>query len=196
MKTHYYLFFGLALLAAALLLVTRSGTERATARATAEESQPAATSMPRNGPALALMPRVGISKIRFGATMRGIERRMGVACTVATESTCLYPEFGLSFELDSGGLARIVAHREGRLMPGADQLAGRGNATISPRLYAGDPVHRAEEAYGAPVQRSPLSGPSGQYERLEYTDLALEFDRLNSGDTVIGAIELSVAARK
>lgn len=148
------------------------------------------------GPRLVFVPGKGVGAIRFGATVETIERHMEGPCDQKTEERCLYVRQALEFFLKDGELVRIRAHRRDHRVDGApekgDQYFGSLRGVLPPKVMMGLHRHVVVEEYGKPDKKEPINppGPDGQVERHFYDGVILEYDKIENGNTVLGAIEI------
>lgn len=144
-------------------------------------------------PRFVVLPGKGLAAIRFGATQATVERHVGAPCELRSETRCAYVDRALDFTFEGGVLVKIRVERRGRVVPGAPgRFFGTFNGAMAPKIMLG--LHRhivAEEWPQKPERVEPLSGPDGQVERQSFPGLALEFDQLDNGNTVLAAFEIT-----
>lgn len=146
-------------------------------------------------PRFVVLPGEGIAAIRFGATPETVKRHVGVPCDVETETRCVFVDRALDFHFEGGVLTKIRIERFGRGVPGVPgRFFGTFNGAMAPKIMLG--LHRhvvASEWPEKPERVEPLSGTDGQVERQTFRGLALEFDQLENGNTVLAAFEVTKA---
>ncbi|HSC86345.1 MAG TPA: hypothetical protein VLC09_03710, partial [Polyangiaceae bacterium] len=70
------------------------------------------------GPELVVVPGVGLSAIRFGATFDTLERQMTAKCEVRTETRCTFVDQAVDFTMKDGVVVGMKVNRRGRAVPG------------------------------------------------------------------------------
>ncbi|HET9959112.1 MAG TPA: hypothetical protein VFQ61_31695 [Polyangiaceae bacterium] len=168
----------------------------------ASRSQPAViATAPRRaagpmGPRLALLPGQGVGAIRIGATVPTIERLLGMACELKTESSCRYIDLALEFTLENGATTAIRAYRPGRPAgknaAGLESEYGYFNGAIPPDLMFGMLPQAIQEHLGQPqrVERRDVVGPADAVETHYYDGIVLEYDRIANGNLVLGSAQV------
>ncbi len=79
-----------------------------------ESAVPAHGSPQPIGPALVVVPGVGLSAIRFGATFDTVERHMGAPCDIRTENRCGYVRQAVEFTMTDGVVSGMSVQRRDR----------------------------------------------------------------------------------
>lgn len=146
------------------------------------------------GPGLAILPGKGVGSIRFGATIATIERLMEFPCEIKTDTLCGYNGRAIDFVLSNGVASEMHIHRVDR----ADaHLAHAKYGVFNGRLLNGVSPGMlrpaAVEMLGAPQRVEPVADgePWGTIERHHYADMTIEYDKMPSGDIVVGGIVLT-----
>jgi hypothetical protein len=149
------------------------------------------------GPRLAVLAGQGLGPIRFGATVKTIERLMEAPCDFQTADLCRYYKQAIDFELKDGVLARIHVHRfdrpAGNDATGKSRVYGAFNGGIPPDLRFGMLPWAIQEHLGKPLRVAPAPGEraynvNSTAELHYYDGLILEYDRLPSGNLILGGI--------
>lgn len=144
-------------------------------------------------PRLAVIAGAGLSAIRFGATVKTIERQIGAPCDVKSETECRYISRAIDFHLKDGVLERIHVHRAERpagKLRGRDVRYGIFNGAIPPQAQIGMFPSAVQEFIGKPKKVEKVDGknPFDTVERHSYDGMILEYDELDNGNTVLGGI--------
>lgn len=162
-------------------------------------AKPASSAFPVPvGPALAILPGQGVGAIRFGANTATIERLMEFPCEVKTETLCGYNGRAIDFHLKDGVLDEIHIHRAYRK---DTNLAGSEYGVFNGRMLNGvrpEMLQRAViETMGPPENLEQLTedNPWGTIQLHHYGATTLEYDKVQSGNIVLGGIVLRAEAR-
>lgn len=144
------------------------------------------------GPALVVVPGIGLSAIRFGATFETVERHMGAPCDIRTENRCAYVRQAVEFAMTDGVVSGMSVQRRDRQVTDAgafpEKLYGAFNGLMAPQVMLGLHRHIVIEEFGEPSKKEPLFGPDGQVERHVYQGVVLEYDQIENGNTVLAAM--------
>jgi hypothetical protein len=162
-------------------------------------AKPASSAFPVPvGPALAILPGQGVGAIRFGANTATIERLMEFPCEVKTETLCGYNGRAIDFHLQDGVLDEIHIHRAYRK---DTNLSGAEYGVFNGRMLNGvrpEMLQRAViETLGPPERLEQITddNPWGTIQRHHYGAMTLEYDKVQSGNTVLGGIVLRAEAQ-
>ncbi len=151
------------------------------------------------GISLPILPGQGVGPIRFGATVETIERLMQQPCDEKRQDApsrlaCRYSAHAIEFFLENGALQRVRIHRLGRPFfkePTPD--FGIYNGRFESGVSLGMLQPAVQELLGKPRRVRSVQEPGlfNTVELHEYKDFVLEYDRSQSGQIVLGGIELS-----
>jgi len=171
-----------------------SGTSAAISSAPPVEVQPSSWPIP-SGLRLAILAGKGVGPIRFGATVKTIERLMDLPCEIRTEDSCRYIARAIDFMLKDGAVVEMHLHRvergatpDGRMYGVFNGRTPEGVAFLMLPTGVDELLGRAPKAE---VVKDP--GPWGMVEIREYPGMRLEFDRMPNGKVVLGGIVLTKA---
>lgn len=144
------------------------------------------------GPELVVVPGVGLSAIRFGATFDTLERQMTAKCEVRTETRCTFVDQAVDFTMKDGVVVGMKVNRRGRAVPGIPgRLFGFFKGFAPPQVQLGLHRHIVHEELGLKLERSEdVKGPDGLVAREYYPGLVIEYDQLPNGNVVAGAFEV------
>lgn len=149
------------------------------------------------GPPLVVVPGVGLSAIRFGATFETVERHMGAPCDIRTETRCAYVRQAVDFSFKDGVVSHMRVERRDRPVknPAPDasdveKVFGTFNGLIRPDIRFFLHRHIVIEEFGEPKKKEPLKGADGQVEKHIYDGLILEYDKIENGNVVLAAIDI------
>lgn len=146
------------------------------------------------GPPMVVVPGVGISAIRFGATFETVERHMGAPCDIRTETRCAYVRQAVEFSFKDGVVSGMRAERRDRQVKDPDakgeKFYGTFNGGMRPDIRFFLHRHIVVEEFGEPKKKEPLQGADGQVEKHIYDGLVLEYDKLENGNVVLSAMEI------
>jgi hypothetical protein len=187
------------------------------AAAVAAASGAAATEVPKNkrsrpvapiapepwhipvGIPLPITPGEGIGPIRFGANLQTIERLMEQPCDEKRQDTpsvlaCRYSAHAVEFFLKDDALERLRIHRLGRPFwkdPKPDFGIYKGGFASGASLGMLQPA--VQELLGKPKAVRAVKEPGlfNTVEEHEYAGFTLEYDKSDSGQIVLGGIQLS-----
>ncbi len=179
----------------------------ATATAPSADKQPAApTTQPAKGrkaelfsipvgPKLGVFPGQGIGPIRFGATLRTIERLMEAPCSEKTQTLCRYAAHAVDFHLEDGVLVKIQIQGDERPFGDSpEHTYGIFNGRFPQGAELGMYPKYIASTLGEPERkeqvREPEEAAPGLVERHYYKDFTLEFDKLKNGNVVLSSIIL------
>jgi len=146
------------------------------------------------GPRLVVQPGRGLSAIFFGATRQTIERHMQAPCDVATETRCGYVDAAVEFTLEGGVLSKVEVVARDRPVPGKPgAFYGTFRGILPPRVALGLHQHIVVEEYGKPDRQEDLElkAPTGPIARAYYDGLALEYERIENGNTVLAGMVIT-----
>lgn len=140
---------------------------------------------------MAIVAGQGVGAIRLGANLATVERLMEAPCDEKTPTLCRYVARAVEFRFgDSGKLERIVAHRQGRKV--GDKTYGLFNGAIPPDLMFGMIPTAIQQYLGPPervIESNEGASPEAAYQHV-YKGLVLEYDKLPTGRTVLGAARI------
>jgi hypothetical protein len=151
------------------------------------------------GPQLLIQPSKGIGPIRFGATADTIERLMETKPTESVEaddSTVMrYQSHAVEFTLQDGALVKVYLHgneREFTLGKGLDvtNLYGIFNGSFFNGGKLGMYAKYVDQGQPERVEKvDPGRYPT--LERHHYSNMVLEYDRLQNGNVVLAGVILT-----
>ena len=142
------------------------------------------------GPALAVLAGQGLGPIRFGATVKTIERLMEAPCEERSASVCRYVTRAVEFHLgEDGALREVRVHRPGR-PAGESRTYGMFHGAIPPDIKMLMLPWAVQELLGKPMRLEKVSDGGAFYteERHHYEGMTLEYDRLQNDNLVLGGI--------
>jgi hypothetical protein len=142
------------------------------------------------GPALAVLAGQGLGPIRFGATVKTIERLMETPCEERSASMCRYVTRAVEFHLgEDGALREVRVHRPGR-PAGESRTYGMFHGAIPPDIKMLMLPWAVQEVLGKPSRVEKVSDGGAFYtaEHHHYEGMMLEYDRLQNGNLVLGGI--------
>lgn len=148
------------------------------------------------GPVLEILPGAGLGPIRFGATVKTIERLMEAPCDYLDEHTCRYVGRAVEFHLADGVVDGIKVPRRdrpaGKNKQGEPVVYGIFNGAIRPDLQLGMIPEAIQEVLGPPerVEKVGQPGVNNEVERHFYAGMRLTYDRLPNGKLALGEIEV------
>lgn len=168
----------------------------------ASSPKPLERARPPIGPDLIVYPGKGVGPVRFGAYPATITRLLGAPCDYQTETRCVHFDRALDLTLEGGVLAKIRVEGPDHVPLGlsAQELgtnAGRTYGTfrglLEPKIVFGLHKHIVEEEFGKPKSEETLEpkGATGLVARAHYDHLVLEYERIENGNTILTAFELS-----
>lgn len=163
-------------------------------------SAPPAEVMPSSWPIpsgvrLAILAGKGVGPIRFGATVKTIERLMDLPCEIRTEDACRYVARAIDFVLKDGVAVEMHLHRVSRAAGPDGSTYGVFNGRTPEGVAFMMLPTGVDELLGKPTKSEPAKDPGqwGMVEIREYPGMRLEFDRLPTGKVVLGGIVLTKA---
>lgn len=179
--------------------VSSGSPTKATSSAASTQVEPRSASAPGVyripvGPPLAILPGEGVGPIRFGATLKTIERLMEEPCTEKIEdgSTlhCRYQAHAVDFKLQDGVLNQIHVHGpEREFHPGkgleVENVYGIFNGGFANGFRLG--MYPKFANMGEPLRKETV--PPGRFPTVEkhyYEGVVLELDKLQNGNVVFG----------
>lgn len=144
------------------------------------------------GPKLGIFPGRGIGPVRFGATIKTIERLMGSPCSEKTTASCRYVAQAVDFHLQDGVLVKIQIQGDERpLADKPEQTFGIFNGRFPQGAALGMYAAYVTEVLGEPLRKEPAKPTEAPIqERYFYKDFVLEFDRLKNGNVVLASVVL------
>lgn len=146
------------------------------------------------GPTLGIYRGQGLGPIRFGATLKTIERLMEAPCTEKTEDSCRYLGQAVDFKLKDGVLEEIHVHGDERAFSERpDDTYGVFNGRFVEGPALGMYTQFVIESLGEPsrVQKIEAPGRFPTMERHHYPDMVLEYDKLANGNVVLAGVILT-----
>lgn len=154
------------------------------------------------GPDLPVYPGQGIGPLRFGAYAETIQRLLGAPCDYETPTRCVHFDRALDLTLEDGVLAKILIERPDHTPRGLDAAAlgsnsgrvyGTFNGKIEPKIVFGLHKHIVEEEFGKPQREEKVDNqaPTGLVARAFYDHMVFEYDRIENGNVILSAIELT-----
>lgn len=155
-----------------------------------------------------VQPGKGLGPVRFGATVRTIERLMGAPCDERRPlpsgaehgalEVCRYLNRAVEFHVGAEGAVGMTAHhRERQPTPGSSRRYGAFNGRFVEGAALGMAPEAVRELLGPPPRVERLEEPQGAHRTAmvdHYPGLRLEYDRVSSGNLVLGGIVLHRAA--
>ncbi len=150
------------------------------------------------GPRLEIIPGAGVGPIRIGATVATIERLMEAPCEFKTDDACRYVGRAVEFHLKDGATDEIRVYRKDRPAQPAGRTYGifNGSAREAPSLgMLREAVHGI---IGKPLASANVEngGEAHTVVADDYDGMRIEYDRLPSGNVVVGCIILRKAEAK
>jgi hypothetical protein len=148
------------------------------------------------GPRLAILAGKGIGPIRFGATVKTVQRHMQAKCDELTAKVCRYVARAVEFELEDGVVVAARAHRTYRLAGGTDQDGYRReygvfNGAVPPDVRFGMHIAGVQMTIGKPTRVEQVNDPVfGTRELHYYPGMILEFDQLPNAPLVLGGVRV------
>lgn len=146
------------------------------------------------GPPLAILPGEGVGPIRFGATLKTIERLMEGPCTEKIERGsilyCRYQAHAVDFKLQDGVLNEIRVHgpeREFHAGKGleVENVYGIFNGGFANGFRLG--MYPKFANLGEPLRKETVTpGRFPTVEKHYYEGIVLELDKLRNGNIVFG----------
>jgi hypothetical protein len=154
------------------------------------------------GPDLIVYPGKGVGAVRFGAYPSTIQRLLGAPCDYETETRCIHFDRALDLTLEDGVLAKIRVESPDHVPQGLTEKElgknygrtyGSFRGLLEPKIVFGLHKHIVEEEYGKPKkeQKIELQDTTGVVARAEYDHLVLEYERIENGNTILTAFELT-----
>ena len=146
------------------------------------------------GPSLAILAGKGVGPIRFGATVKTIERHMQSPCEIKTETLCRFIARAIDFQIKDEVLDRVVVHRMGRPAgkdnTGEERTFGVFNGGLPPDFQLMMKQEVIAEHLGKPLRKETVKtpGPFNTIERDYYDGLIVEYDRFDNGSMVLGGV--------
>lgn len=151
------------------------------------------------GISLPILPGEGIGPIRFGANLETIERLIAEPCEEKRQDApnviaCRYSAQAVEFFLKDGKLERLRIHRLGRpFLKDPKPDFGIYNGRFQSGVSLGMLQPAVQELLGKPKAVRPVQEP-GLFRTVElhdYEGFVLEYDKSDSGQIVLGGIQLS-----
>lgn len=151
------------------------------------------------GPVLAVLPGEGVGPIRFGATLKTIERLMEAPCTEKTETDstvlCRYQAHAVDYTLRDGVLTEIHVHgTEREFTPGKGLDVGNTYGVFNGGFVNGARfgMYPKFVRLGQPLRTETVKpGRFPTVEKHYYDGLVLEYDKLQNGNVVLGGAVLT-----
>jgi hypothetical protein len=146
------------------------------------------------GPRLAILAGQGVGPIRIGATVKTIERHMQAPCDLVDDKRCRYIARAVDFGLADGKVKRIEVHRAerpaGKDKAGKERRFGIFNGAIPPDFQTMMHKHVIFEHLGPPLRQETVKDQAEfkTEERHFYEGMTVEYDRLENGNLVLGAV--------
>ncbi|MEY2935230.1 MAG: hypothetical protein RL033_5979 [Pseudomonadota bacterium] len=156
------------------------------------------------GISLPISPGEGVGPIRFGANLETIERLIAEPCEEKRQdapnvTACRYSAQAIEFFLTDGALSSVRIHRLGRpFLKDPKPDFGIYNGRFQSGASLGMLQPAVQELLGKPRAVRPVTEPGAfntigfnTVELHDYDGFVLEYDKSQSGQIVLGGIQLS-----
>lgn len=157
------------------------------------ENQRVPTAWPLpTGPRLEIIPGQGVGPIRIGATVETIERLMTAPCEFRTENACRYVGRAVEFFLKDGVTEEIRVYRKDRPAEPAGRTYGIFNGSTRDGPSLGMLQNAVHGLTGNPLATKAVENGGAAHTVAidDYEGMRIEYDRLESGNVVVGCIIL------
>jgi hypothetical protein len=151
------------------------------------------------GISLPILPGEGVGPIRFGASLETIERLIAEPCEEKRQdaphvTACRYSAQAIELFLTDGALSSLRIHRLGRpFLKDPKPDFGIYNGRFQSGASLGMLQPAVQELLGKPqaVRTVTEPGAFNTVELHDYDGFVLEYDKSQSGQVVLGGIQLS-----